>query len=196
MVDVRDRSRQTALLGRTRMAVVHATDARVPVAPETIPPASSGSDELLRRIVHAASEGMVIHADGVITEANQGFADLFGFADRHDAIGRRILDFVAPEALADLTAGVPADGSPIECRCRRIDGTRVLVESTAAEITYRGSPARVVTATDVTRQRRDELQLPTGETRTLSPWTHRSRAAPRRRSRPPPPPRRPSASGA
>ena len=153
MVDVRDRSRQTVLLGCAPTLI-----ARAPVAGDDIEPTPDRSDELLLRILHAASEGMIIHADGVIVEANQAFAQMYGLADRHDAVGRRIIDFVAPEARADISETQLQDG-PVEYKCRRIDGTRMLIESTAAEVTYHGRAARLVTATDVTRQRRNELQL-------------------------------------
>jgi PAS domain S-box-containing protein len=117
------------------------------------------SDELLLRVMRAASEGMVVHCDGSIIEANQAFADMFGFADLSDAIGRDVFDLVAPESLTDIVDSTRSDEGAVEYRCRRIDGTRLVVESRAADITFRGTPARVVTATDVTRRQRDEIQL-------------------------------------
>ena len=50
-----------------------------------------------RQLTEASFEGVSVAANGVILEANQGFADIFGYTV-DEVIGRSTMDFVAPES--------------------------------------------------------------------------------------------------
>ncbi len=42
-------------------------------------------DELFPHLSDAGTEGLVVHADGVILDANHRFAEIFGFRDPEEA---------------------------------------------------------------------------------------------------------------
>ena len=113
---------------------------------------------LLQRYFHAAPEGLVVHADGLILECNEQFAELFGYRAA-ELVGTSIFELVAPEERTELADHfTPLDG-PVTYHTVRRDGTRLLVESRATAITYRGVRARLATAVDVTTLRRGEAKL-------------------------------------
>jgi PAS domain S-box-containing protein len=130
------------------------------------------SEERLRGFFEAAFEGLVIHEDGVILDANQRFADLFGYP-LAEVIGQAVLALGAPEARDAVRRHIrDGDEGPYEAAGRRKDGTTFPGELRAKPITYRGRPARVTAVRDITRRKQDQEQLQTYAQR-LEALSHR-----------------------
>jgi PAS domain S-box-containing protein len=113
---------------------------------------------LLRHYFHAAPEGLVVHADGVIIEVNAPFTELFGY-ESAELVGTSIFELVAPEERTEVASQYSRLDGPVTYQCVRRDGSRVLIESRAGWIQYGGERARLATAVDVTTLRRGEAKL-------------------------------------
>ena len=61
------------------------------------------SEERLSKFMQASAEGIVFHKDGIITDANPPLCELTGFA-LEEILGRRTLDFIAPDHVARVAA--------------------------------------------------------------------------------------------
>jgi PAS domain S-box-containing protein len=78
------------------------------------------SEERFRIFMETTQEGVVIHDRFKILEANQAFADMFGYKPAH-ILGRDVLEFIAPQS-RDLImdALLAGDRGPMEvCGCTR-----------------------------------------------------------------------------
>jgi len=115
------------------------------------------SEERFRLLSEAAGEGVVVHDDGIILDANGSLARMFGY-ELEELLGRNIIDTLATAesrepVLAHLRAGSTAR---LEVTGRRKDGTTIVVEVTGRPTTYRGRQVRVATLYDVTDRKRVE----------------------------------------
>jgi diguanylate cyclase (GGDEF)-like protein/PAS domain S-box-containing protein len=86
------------------------------------------SEERLAKFMHASMEGIVFHKDGIITDANPPALALIGYR-LEDVLGRRALDFIAPDHLARAVS-VMAAGQETTYESVIIDreGQRIPVE--------------------------------------------------------------------
>jgi PAS domain S-box-containing protein len=92
--------------------------------------------------------GRIVHVDGVVVEADRGFAEMFGFADADEAIGTSLFELIAPNSAATIFLD-----------CIRRDGRKILVESETTPIEFRGQHARAVTVRDASTRRKGDLAL-------------------------------------
>ena len=111
------------------------------------------SEERFRKLGEASFDGIDIVVDGIVREANQGFADMFGY-DLHEVIGRPATDFVAEESLSDVRRRI-ADGleGRYELVGKRRDGRRIPLEATAKTHEVDGRPGRITALRDLTERR-------------------------------------------
>src|SRR2546426_4081717 len=72
-------------------------------------------------------EGTVVHDEGVILEADQRFAEIFGFEESRDVVGASLFDLISPQARGGLLV-----------ECTRRDGTSVIVETTSTPVEFDG----------------------------------------------------------
>ena len=110
------------------------------------------SEERYRNIADAAFEGIMIERNGIILDANQEFAEIFGYEDPGKIIGKNGLDFLlAPESSTKVQARLMSEpGMVYDVFGVRKDGTTFQGETQSREIIYRGEPAWVVTMRDMT----------------------------------------------
>jgi two-component system cell cycle sensor histidine kinase/response regulator CckA len=99
---------------------------------------------------------------GRFLAVNRAALDQYGFSEE-EFLGLGGSDLLLPAAVAGFLQDLakPCGGPQargIWRHCRK-DGTLIDVDTTAVDLMYEGSPARLVVATDVTRRRRRELQL-------------------------------------
>lgn len=115
----------------------------------------------LRRMASVAKEGILIHRDGRILEANDALCSLLG--ERSDTvIGRHVSDFISPDSAAAAAERVrsTADDLPsIEIELRHKDGRSVPVEVSSRIIDHDGKPARVAAISDLSDRRRAEERI-------------------------------------
>jgi PAS domain S-box-containing protein len=115
------------------------------------------SEERFRRLVEAALEGVLIHEDGVIIDANPSLCRMIGYT-LEELVGGRVLDImIAPES-RDVVASHMRSGASdtYEVVGLRKDGSRVVVEVSGRVSTYRGRRARVVAIHDITERKQAE----------------------------------------
>lgn len=122
------------------------------------------SEEQFRRLVELLPDGMAVHQDGKVVLANQAAARILGYADPSEAIGRPVMDFVAPASRPLVAARVQQAlktgqaGEPLEENFVRKDGSVVTVEVINAPTVWRGRPAVQVVFRDITARKQAEQQ--------------------------------------
>ena len=124
------------------------------------------SNDRYRQLIEGAPVAILIYREGRCVYANPAALALLGAADAGAMLGRRLTDLVeAPgrqrraAASAALAATTAAAGGPRELLCRRLDGHRVWVEVSAAEIVQGGAPALQLVLVDLTARRRAEATM-------------------------------------
>jgi PAS domain S-box-containing protein len=117
------------------------------------------SEERLRRFFEAAFEGIAIHEDGVIVDANQSLADMFGYP-LAELLGQHVLDLAAPESREEVRRRLLArDENLYETSGRRKDGSTFPLEVRGKSIAHRGRTARVAVLRDITRRKQAKEKL-------------------------------------
>jgi PAS domain S-box-containing protein len=117
------------------------------------------SEERLRTLSDATFEGIAIHHRGMILEANQAFAAMFGY-HLSEVIGMHTLDFVAPESRDVVRGNIRSRyRGRYEFTGLRKDKTTFPVEACGRAVPYRGGMARVAALRDITEHKRAEEAL-------------------------------------
>ncbi len=120
------------------------------------------SEERFRTLADATFEGIVVHADGIILDANQAALEQTGYT-REEAIGRPILDFFTPDSQAVIREVFrQPQVKAYEAHLIAKSGEVRTVQIQARAMEYNGLKARVATIMDITeqveaRQRIEEL---------------------------------------
>ena len=111
--------------------------------------AARDSEERLAKFMQASSEGIVFHQDGIITDANPPLCELTGFA-LEEILGRRTLDFIAPDHVA-RAAAVTAAAQETAYESVLIDhaGQRIPVEFTVRTMVRNGERMRMTIVRDL-----------------------------------------------
>lgn len=117
-------------------------------------------EERYRMLADAAVEGVLIHENGVVLEANSALSRIFGY-DLDEIVGRNILDLIpTPEAREVITRHMRAGSEErYEASGVRRDGTRIIAEISGRFTWYRGRAARVATVHDITDRKTAEDAL-------------------------------------
>ncbi|MBS1808149.1 MAG: PAS domain S-box protein [Acidobacteria bacterium] len=127
--------------------------------------AQQGEDRF-RQLSAATKEGIVIHENGIILDANQPHAEMFCISHA-EVIGRSVWEFIAPESYSIVEKNVQAGyEQPYEIIGKRLDGTTFPIEICGKQIPYQGRIARVVAIRDITERKQIEALL-AGEKRVL-----------------------------
>ena len=107
--------------------------------------------ERLKCLVDATFEGIVIHKDGVILDANAAACELLKRQKQH-IVGRKIEDCIGIE-IGELTKRFKENGKNLlQKAIRPKSGAECIVELSSRKINYRGQDAFVVAIRDVTEQ--------------------------------------------
>jgi PAS domain S-box-containing protein len=123
------------------------------------------SEKRLRSIFEAAFEGIAIHENGVILDANPAFEKMFGYP-LSELIGMSALDLTAKESRDLVNEKISAKAQqPFEAVGLRKDGTTLAVEIIGKEHTYRGRRVTVAALRDITERKQAEEALRESEER-------------------------------
>ncbi len=121
------------------------------------------SEERFKCLSEAAFEGVIFHENGIFTESNQQFADMFGYS--LDEIGG--LDgsgLFVPESREFVREKITSgDEGPYEATCLRKDGSTFPVEVRAKAVQLKGRNTRVAVVRDLTEQKKIQQQLADSE---------------------------------
>jgi PAS domain S-box-containing protein len=117
------------------------------------------SEERFRGLAEASVEGILIHDNGIVLDANPSLSKMFGY-DFSEVIGINAIELLAaPESRAKLVEEMKKRSSgPYEVVGLRKDGSRIAVEITARSIAYTGSTVRVAAIRDITERKQLEKQ--------------------------------------
>lgn len=123
------------------------------------------SEQRFRRLSQSAFEGIVIHDQGKILDANVTFAKMFGYA-LSEVIGMQGLDLMAPESRNLVSRNILSGyEEPYEAMGLRKDDSTFPVEICGRAIPYKGTEARVTVVRDVTERTRVEEERRSYEAR-------------------------------
>ncbi|MGA9405881.1 MAG: PAS domain S-box protein, partial [Bacteroidota bacterium] len=119
------------------------------------------SEKRSRVLSDAAFEGIMIHDRGVILDANQAFADLFGFGRPEDLIGLNgfeVLPFT-PESLERLKKSSALNSTEvIEISVMKPNGVISFAETQARNFITEEGKLRVVSMRDITQRKRADQE--------------------------------------
>ena len=114
---------------------------------------------LFRRLSGAINEGIVIHDGGVIVDANDAFASMFGY-ELAQVIGSPLVQYTTPEYGTLLRERISNwNEVPFEITGLRRDGSTFLVGAVGKEAMFKSRPARVMVVQDITERKKSEKKL-------------------------------------
>jgi two-component system, cell cycle sensor histidine kinase and response regulator CckA len=123
------------------------------------------SEQRHRQLLAATFDAVILSVDGTIVEVDTGFERLWGYT-AVEAVGRPLLDFVAPDFVPTLQANLAAElAEPIELGIVARQGSEHIVRVVAQRVVYGGMPARLSAVTDVTAERLVEAERVAAERR-------------------------------
>lgn len=123
------------------------------------------SEDRYRALSDLSSEGVLIIDDGVIVDANQVFARMFGY-EVSELVGNASLELTVPEHRQDVARRMAQNhADSYESEGLRKDGSRIPVEIRAAPIVYQGRQMRVARLRDLTENKKAEAAIRESERR-------------------------------
>ena len=117
------------------------------------------SEERLRTLAEASWEGIVIHENGVLVDANNQFYKMFGYR-AGELFGQQIVDKIfSASSRGEVTERIQNKifGSHQVTGVRK-DGTEFPIEASSRDLTYRGKSVRACAVRGVTERVRDEQE--------------------------------------
>lgn len=111
------------------------------------------SEERFKTLADASREGIVIHDQGLLLEANQQFFSLFGY-EKDELIGTNILEKIfLPQALTAISTRIQNEEVGFhEGTGRRKDGTTFPLETNSSFMEYHDRKVRVCAIRDISRR--------------------------------------------
>jgi PAS domain S-box-containing protein len=119
------------------------------------------SEERYRAFSEAATEGILLHKDGITIDVNKCFLDMYGYDDRSEIVGKNSIELTiaTPEDREKVYQNVRSGGTgPYEVTARRADGTTFPIEINARQTHYKGEAVRVVLITDIAERKQAEAE--------------------------------------
>ncbi len=113
----------------------------------------------LKCLAESVFEGILIHENGNILDANQALLDMFGYS-LVEVKERNILDFISKECHEFVTEKINLQETmPYESVGIKSDGSKIDLEIRGKDIPYDDYNARVVAIRDITMRKRNEREL-------------------------------------
>jgi PAS domain S-box-containing protein len=120
------------------------------------------SEVRFRRLADATWEGIIIHREGIIMDANESALEMLGYP-AEEVIGQSVLMLLAPEstgpALEKLRESIDSPSIYFEGKGLRKDKTVFPIEVLGRPIRYKNLDARVIAIRDITERKRLEEEL-------------------------------------
>ncbi|MBP1908612.1 PAS domain S-box protein [Methanolobus bombayensis] len=118
------------------------------------------SEEKYRLLSDVTFEGIAIHDDGTVLEANEALSRILGYT-RDELIGKNILPFIFhPDDLDIVRQHMTKDtAKPYEVRGLKKNGSVIPIEIEAYNFVHDGKQIRVAAVRDITERKRSEELL-------------------------------------
>jgi PAS domain S-box-containing protein len=114
---------------------------------------------LFRRLSGATNEGIVIHDNGQIVDANDAFAHMYGY-EMAQVVGSQLEQYTTPESSGLMQERISRwNEVPFEITGLRKNGSTFLVGAVGKEAMFKGRPARVMVVQDITERKKAEKKL-------------------------------------
>ena len=121
------------------------------------------SEERFRRFAESTSEGIGIHENGILLDANPTFARMWGY-EPAELIGREVMTLIAPESrdfvMQKIRAGYEQLYETVGCKK---DQTTFPIEVLGRAIPYHGRTVRAALIYDISERRQAEAALQQSE---------------------------------
>ena len=117
------------------------------------------SEERLRRLSELSNEGIIIHADDVMSDCNDAAMRMFGY-EYEEMILLQVEDLIAPESLGEVRNAINTKKTgAYEAICIRKDQSRFEVSITAKNSILDGENNRITFIRDISAQKEVEGRL-------------------------------------
>ena len=117
------------------------------------------SEERFRKLSQASEEGIAVHDRGIIADANEALARMFGFKFA-EMIATRLDRYFTPESWGAVAELIPAGfDRPHEVVGVRKDGSTFFCELDGKPYQYRSKTLHVAILRDITERKRNEEEL-------------------------------------
>ena len=111
-----------------------------------------------RKLAEASFDGIVFMDKGVIIEANEPFAKMYGYT-HEEVIGMNIAKFIDSESLDIVVENIKNNSREVqETVVLKKDGTKFLVETNGINTTYQGGNVRMTAMRDVSEEKKLEKE--------------------------------------
>ena len=122
------------------------------------------SEASFRTLIESSPDLVVVHRQGRVVYANECGIKLLGYDSPEQIVGSPVIDLVHAEdrpVVAERIRHMMETGEPVPTREERIlcrDGSTIIAEVAAIPLEFRGEPAVIVVAHDVTARKRAEQE--------------------------------------
>jgi len=117
------------------------------------------SEKRFKLLSRSSFEGIIIHDQGYVLDANQTFADMFGY-DLSEIIGKDSMHLLTPQGRELIAEQIQMKYTePYENDAIKKDGTEFPIEICAKIINYHGRSVRVAAVRDISKRRELEEEL-------------------------------------
>ncbi|HEX8652496.1 MAG TPA: ATP-binding protein [Pyrinomonadaceae bacterium] len=137
---------------------MHIRDVRRKSELEAAVRATQLSEERFRQLSEATFEGVAVHENGQLIDANQALASMFGYT-LSEVVGINALNLIAPESQALVMKNIQSkDGKSFEATGLRKDGATFSIEICGKAIEQQGRWLNVMAIRDISERRQAEKE--------------------------------------
>ena len=119
------------------------------------------SEERFRILSQATIEGIMMSKEGRIIDLNDPFVKIYGFQDRNELIGKKVIDLIHPDYQKMGEERLKGEGGNdlVEAKGVCKDGTVIDLEVQGEFIPYQGEEVRATVVHDITQRKQVEEEL-------------------------------------
>lgn len=118
------------------------------------------SEQRFKALAHVTHESIVFCDEEHIIDCNDQFAQLLGYYDRTDAIGKKITSYFSrPDFIRIKTSIGISSNNQSEVRLNDLNNRLIILEVMGSNIMHGGRPCLVLTMNDISARKRAEFAL-------------------------------------